>query len=213
MKFLIADTFTDSLARLTHAEQKATKLAAFDLQLDPAGEGKKFHRLVGIKDKNFWSTRVNDDLRIIVHMTNDSFLLCYVAHHDPAYDWARRRKLETHPRTGAAQLVEVRETVQAVILPRYVEVEPAAPAPKLPFAAFSDEVLKGLEFRAVVVMACNDEVVPLLERLEAVGDQADLQEVYDSERYLLYVACTRARDHLLVTSLEPVSEFLADLKG
>jgi superfamily I DNA/RNA helicase len=71
---------------------------------------------------------------------------------------------------------------------------------------------KGLEFRAVVVMACDDEVIPLQERIETVGDDADLQEVYDTERHLLYVACTRARDYLLVTSVQPASEFLDDLK-
>jgi superfamily I DNA/RNA helicase len=72
---------------------------------------------------------------------------------------------------------------------------------------------KGLEFRAVVVMGCDDEVIPLQERIESVGDDADLQEVYDTERHLLYVASTRARDHLLVTSVEPASEFLDDLRG
>ena len=72
-------------------------------------------------------------------------------------------------------------------------------------------IAKGLEFRAVVVMACDDEIIPLQERIETVGDDADLQEVYDTERHLLYVACTRARDHLLVTSVEPASEFLDDL--
>jgi superfamily I DNA/RNA helicase len=70
---------------------------------------------------------------------------------------------------------------------------------------------KGLEFRAVVVMACDDEIIPLQERIETVGDDADLQEVYDTERHLLYVACTRARDHLLVTGVDPVSEFLDDI--
>ena len=67
-----------------------------------------------------------------------------------------------------------------------------------------------LEFRAVAVMACDDEVIPLQERIETVGDDADLQEVYDTERQLLYVACTRARDHLLVTGVALVSEFLDD---
>ncbi|HGN2667526.1 TPA: 3'-5' exonuclease [Pseudomonas aeruginosa] len=71
---------------------------------------------------------------------------------------------------------------------------------------------KGLEFRAVVVMACDDEVIPLQERIETVGDDADLQEVYDTERHLLYVACTRARDELVVTSVIPASEFLDDLQ-
>jgi superfamily I DNA/RNA helicase len=71
---------------------------------------------------------------------------------------------------------------------------------------------KGLEFRAVVVMACDDEVIPSQQRIEEVGDDADLQEVYDTERHLLYVACTRARDELLVSGVEPASEFLDDLR-
>lgn len=71
---------------------------------------------------------------------------------------------------------------------------------------------KGLEFRAVAVMACDDEVIPLQERIETVGDDGDLQEVYDTERQLLYVACTRARDRLLVTGTAPASEFLDDLE-
>ena len=71
---------------------------------------------------------------------------------------------------------------------------------------------KGLEFRAVAVMACDDEIIPLQERIEKVTDTSDLEEVYNTERHLLYVACTRARDHLLVTSAEPASEFLDDMR-
>ena len=71
---------------------------------------------------------------------------------------------------------------------------------------------KGLEFRAVGVMACDDEVIPLQERIETVTDDNDLEEVYNTERHLLYVACTRARDHLIVTGVAPASEFLDDLK-
>jgi superfamily I DNA/RNA helicase len=71
---------------------------------------------------------------------------------------------------------------------------------------------KGLEFRAVAVMACDDEVIPLQARIESVSDDADLDEVYSTERHLLYVACTRARDHLLVTSVAPASEFLDDFR-
>jgi superfamily I DNA/RNA helicase len=69
---------------------------------------------------------------------------------------------------------------------------------------------KGLEFRAVVVMACDDGIVPDEERVEGVADESDLESVYDSERHLLYVACTRARDRLLITAVHPGSEFLTD---
>jgi len=66
----------------------------------------------------------------------------------------------------------------------------------------------------VVVVACDDEVIPSQRRIETVGDDADLREVYDTKRHLLYVACTRAREHLLVSAVDPVSEFLDDfVKG
>ena len=94
MQFCIADTFTDSLARLTGEEQKAAKTTAFDLQLDPANSGMQFHKLEKARDPNFWSVRVNHNIRLIVHKTDTSLLLCYVDHHDETYRWGERRKLE-----------------------------------------------------------------------------------------------------------------------
>lgn len=116
MDFRISDTFTASLNRLTGQEQKAVKTTAFDLQLDPTAPGMHFHKLDRAKDPNFWSVRVNADIRLIVHKTASSLLLCYVAHHDDAYAWAERRKIERHPTTGAAQLVEVRERIEQVAI-------------------------------------------------------------------------------------------------
>src|ERR1700691_1430261 len=127
VEFRIADTFTDSLVRLTAEEQKAVKTTAFDLQMDSSNPGLSFHKLVKARDRNFWSVRVSRDIRIIVHKTQSSLLLCYVDHHDKAYAWAERRKLETHPKTGAAQLVEIRETVQEIRIPVYVQAERGAP--------------------------------------------------------------------------------------
>ena len=126
MQFRIADTFTDSLAKLNNEEQKAVKTTAFDLQMNPESPGMQFHRIDKARDKNFWSVRVSDELRMIVHKSDRSLLLCYVGHHDDAYRWAERRKMEIHPKTGAAQLVEIRETVKEIIIPRYVEVDRAS---------------------------------------------------------------------------------------
>lgn len=143
MEFRIADTFTDSLARLTGEEQKTVKTTAFDLQLNPASPGMKFHKLDKAKDKNFWSVRVSGDIRLIVHKTQGSLLLCYVDHHDKAYHWAERRRLETHPKTGAAQLVEIRETIQEIVVPEYIETPKPLPvhAKKRLFGKISDEDL------------------------------------------------------------------------
>jgi hypothetical protein len=176
MEFRIADTFTDSLARLTSDEQKAVKTAAFDLQLNPAHPALQFHRLEKAKDPKFWSVRVNLDIRLIVHRTDSSLLLCYAGHHDNAYQWAERRKVETHPKTGAAQLVEIRETVREIAIPKYVEVETAAlPKPRL-FAAIPEEQLLGCgvppEWLADVRHANEDTLLELAGHLPAEAGEA-----------------------------------------
>jgi len=114
MEFRIADTFTSSLSRLTAQEQKAVKTTAFDLQMDPSSPGLSFHKLDRAKDSIFWPVRVNADIRLIVHRTKSSLLLVYVDHHDDAYKWAERRKIERHSTTGAMQLVDVRERIEEV---------------------------------------------------------------------------------------------------
>ena len=169
MRFLIAHTFTNSLAKLTGDEQKAAKTTAFDLQTDPSQPGLSFHRVDKSKDPNFWSVRVSRDVRIIVHRSAESTVLCYVDHHDDAYKWAERRKLETHPKTGAAQLVEVRETVREVIVPRAVETVPEVPTKPPLFAGISDDALSGYgvpdEWLSDVRAADEDSILDLAEHL------------------------------------------------
>ena len=135
MQFRIADTFTASLARLPNEQQRAAKTAAFDLQTNIAHPSLSLHRVTGAKDPGFWSARVNLDLRIILHRAGENVVICYVDSHDDAYRWAERRRLETHPTTGAAQLVELREVVQEVVVPVYVE---AVQAPAKPVALRPD---------------------------------------------------------------------------
>ena len=71
----------------------------------------------------------------------------------------------------------------------------------------------GLEFRAVAVMACDEDIIPDLERVESVTDIEGLDEVFDTERLLFHSVCARARDHLWVSAVDPASEFLDDLKN
>jgi mRNA-degrading endonuclease RelE of RelBE toxin-antitoxin system len=181
MEFRIADTFTDSLARLTGEEQKAVKTATFDLQVNPASPGLSFHRLDKAKDKHFWSVRVGSDIRLIIHKTTSSFLLCYVGHHDKAYAWAERRKLETHPKTGAAQLVEIRERVEEITVPVYVEASRPKPKPfQSPlFAHLTDEVLLSygvpVEWLNDVRKATEDSILTLSDHLPSEAAEALLE--------------------------------------
>lgn len=179
MTFLIADSFTDSLARLTGDEQKAVKTTAFDLQLDPSSPGLSFHKLDKVKDKRFWSVRVNADIRVIVHKSESSLLLCYVDHHDRAYAWAERRKLETHSKTGAAQFVEIRERVQEVVVPSFVPAPTKAPIQRLLFEHLDDEALLDYgvpqEWLNDVRQANEDSLLVLADHLPAEAAEALLE--------------------------------------
>jgi len=179
MNFRIADTFTDSLARLTGDEQKAVKTAAFDLQMNPAQPGLQLHKLDRSRDPRFWSIRVSRDIRLIVHKAAASLLLCYVDHHDRAYRWAERRKLETHPKTGAAQLVEVRETVREITVPLYVEEEPQAGPRPLLFAHVSEDDLLAYgvpaEWMEDVRRADEDSLLVLADHLPGEAAEALLE--------------------------------------
>jgi hypothetical protein len=168
MEFRIADTFTGSLARLSGDEQKAVKTTAFDLQLNPAHPSLQFHRLDKAKDQRFWSVRVNLDLRLIVHRTESSLLLCYTGHHDDAYQWAERRKLETHPKTGAAQLVEIRERVQEIVVPKYVKPCLFADVPEAELLSYGVPV----EWLKDVRQANEDSLLELAGHLPAEAAEA-----------------------------------------
>ncbi|HXM05650.1 MAG TPA: UvrD-helicase domain-containing protein [Chthoniobacterales bacterium] len=177
MEFLIADSFVDSLARLTGEEQKAVKTTAFDLQLNQANPGLSFHKLDKAKDKNFWSVRVNRDVRLIVHKSNANLLLCYVDHHDSAYQWAERRKLETHPKTGAAQLVEIRETVQEIFVPTYVETPKQLPKPLFENVSNDELLAYGVpaQWMDDVRKATEDTLLPLADHLPSEAAEALLE--------------------------------------
>ena len=187
MNFLIADTFTASFNRLSGLDQKAVKASVFDLQMDPVGNGLQLHRIDNSKDPNFWSARVNRDIRLIVHKTGDSLLVAYVSHHDDAYAWAERRRIEAHPRTGAVQIVEVRERVEEVAPPPtfdFVFPEPAtskekAAAPPALFSSLDDDALLSIgvpaDWLADVRAATEDGFFALTAHLPAEASEALLE--------------------------------------
>ena len=184
MNFLIAETFTASFNRLGGQDQKAVKASVFDLQMDPAGTGLQLHRIDKSKDPNFWSARVNRDVRLVVHKTGESILVAYVDHHDDAYAWAERRRIEAHPRTGAIQIVEVRERVEDVAPPEtfdFITPRPtltAAAQPQL-FASLGDDALLSIgvptDWIADVRGATEDGFFALAEHLPGEASEALLE--------------------------------------
>jgi superfamily I DNA/RNA helicase len=183
MTTVLADTFNAALARLNNDEQKQVKITVYDLQANPDQPGLRPHRIDVSKDPNFWSVRVNRDLRIIVHIDGDSLMLAYVGHHDDAYRWAERRRIETHPRTGAVQIVEVRERVEEVpVVPTMAPAPVSAPAPPpdpLLFVALSEDDLLSIgvptDWLSDVKSATEKRYFELAAHLPAEASEALLE--------------------------------------
>jgi len=190
MPTILADTFTAAIGRLAGDEQKQVKLTVFDLQTEPGRPGLQFHRIDKSKDPNFWSVRVSRDVRIVVHKTGESMLLAYVGHHDDAYRWAERRRIEVHPKTGAVQIVEVRERIEEIApavqpaldfgAPVEVSIAPKAPSSKLFDRLSRDDMLSiGVpeDWITDVLSADEDRFLALTDHLPAEAAEALLEYV------------------------------------
>ncbi|MDN2580872.1 UvrD-helicase domain-containing protein [Aquibium sp. ELW1220] len=173
MTVLIATSFTKSLGKLTGQEQAAVKVTVFDIQHNPDSPGLSLHRIDRCPDPDFWSARVSQDIRIVLHKRAGNTLFAYVGHHDDAYQWAQRRRLDEHPTTGAAQIVEIRETVEEVIVRRYVEQ--AEQKPSL-FASEDDQTLLSWgvpqDWLETVRQATDDTVLDIAGHLPDEAQEA-----------------------------------------
>ena len=95
------------------------------------------------------------------------------------------------------QIVEVRERVEEA-------------APRATFDFGLDIATPAAADVDPLLFACCEGILPLDDRIADAADAAELDEIYETERRLPYVAATCAREHLLLTGVKPVSEYLAD---
>lgn len=120
MRLIPARTFQKSIDRLDAQSQQVIKTTVMDLYFDLASQGKpraslRFHKLDRtVQDPGIRSVSASGDLRVILHQSGDTFVLLHADHHDAAYDWASRRRLQANPVTGAMQLIDIEEITQVV---------------------------------------------------------------------------------------------------
>lgn len=70
---------------------------------------------------------------------------------------------------------------------------------------------KGLEFRYVFIVGCQQGDVPAKVAMDMAADRAEKDAVFQREKNLLYVSMTRAREQLYITWTGRRSEFLREL--
>ncbi|MCC6129839.1 MAG: DEAD/DEAH box helicase [Acidobacteria bacterium] len=139
MTVAVAPTFFASADKLESGERARVFDFLAKFYENPAHPSLSLERVVK-RDPKIWSARITQELRAIVHRDGDTNLLLYAGHHDDAYQWAERRRVENHPVTGALQVIEVAETARE-------ELSWAAEAPKKKgglLKAHADDYLESL---------------------------------------------------------------------
>lgn len=146
-KVALSQDFLFQLSKLPKNVHSKVMQWAIKFQTDPKSPGINYENILGARDSNLKSVRIDNDWRGIVFKPNsgDVYVLLYVAHHDDAYRWAENRKLAVNPVTGAMQMVIVQsaeETAPAVDTSAQPPVVPANSPPL--FEALQDRELLSL---------------------------------------------------------------------
>lgn len=134
----ISDDFLTAYARIPKRAQKKVREFTSKFRQDPTSSGINYEKLSGKVDGRLRSVRVGIDYRAIVltPQQGDVYVLLWVDHHDEAYDWAKKRRVEVHPATGALQVYKTYEAIAPVLAE-----QPATDHARTRFHDFSDDEL------------------------------------------------------------------------
>lgn len=169
-KVALSQDFLFQLSKLPKNVHSKVMQWAIKFQTDPKSPGINYENILGARDSNLKSVRIDSDWRGIVFKpsSGDVYVLLYVAHHDEAYRWAENRKLAVNPVTGAMQMVMVQSVEEAAPVVATAEQAPVVPANTQPlFGVLQDRELLSLgvpqEMLAAVRTIVSDSQLDALQ--------------------------------------------------
>jgi len=153
-----SDKYFDSLLKLTPNEQAQANKAVMLFQQDPQHGGLHYEKLTAFRDDKLRSIRVNQDVRIILATVEKQnlYLMLYIDHHEQAYFWAARRKVEINPNTGNLQVFTVQE--QELI------------AAEQPAMVTQPGLFDAIRDRQLVQLGVPEEALPLVRSMKIEAD-------------------------------------------
>lgn len=195
----LSNEFMQCLSNLPREVQKKAIAFTEKFRKDPRSAGINYEVIRDARDSRIRSCRVDLDYRAIVLSpeSGDVYMLLWVAKHDDAYAWARRRTATVNPLTGSLQIVVANEIAEELLPAREMPVQPPL------FAALArDQAL------ALGVPEAN---LPLLQLLRTEEDLVALAPVLPQEAFeaLQLVASGESVESVLEliaqTALTPVA--------
>ncbi len=173
----ISDEFLKSFTKLPKQEQRRARKAIEKFRREPTTAALNYEPIHNMVDKKVRTIRVSDAYRAIVIKPpkGDVYLVVWVDHHDEAMAWARKKRFEVNPRSGALQVFEVRDAVAEP------EPEPStpptfsAPTPSYVGGPIPEgRLLSGLTDHDLLTCAVPDALIPAVRALRTEDDLEEL---------------------------------------
>lgn len=231
-KVAISEDFLTAFAALPRRIQGKVTEFINKFRNNPQSPGINYEKINGGMDKKIWSVRIDDTYRgIIVRQPETGvYLLLWVDHHDEAYAWARNKKCEIHPKTGAIQVFDIVTTpvvepaAQDFVL--FVEltdeglIELGVPEEQIPFVrsigdaqefyskkgSFASDTFEALSW--VVEGIPVDEVIELFkEEKEGSKPAENLADALDSPLSLKSFVVVEGEEELRRIMAEPLEKW------
>lgn len=111
VKVAISAEFLESYSRISKNRQTRVRSFIEKFKSHPTAPGLNYERIADAQDPNLCSVRIDQQYRAIILKpeTGNVFMLLWVDNHDDAYNWAKNRRVQIHPDTGALQVIDVAE--------------------------------------------------------------------------------------------------------
>lgn len=203
-KIAISDDFLQAYARLPKAQQKKVRTFLEKFRRDPTAAAIDYEPIHAMADDRVRTVRVDQTYRaVILHpRRGDVYTAVWVDHHDDAHDWARRKRFEVNPASGALQIFDT-EVLGAAAPEPAPEPEGSAPVAVagevMPGRVPEGRLLAGVDHEDLVILGLP---VPLLPAVRALRTEADLAELLghipeDAAYALIQLAAGRSAAEVL----------------
>ena len=127
MPVLIDQSLPVAVSRLEAKDAKRVWKFLSKFLENPSHPSLSLERITKTKNENLWSARISQELRAIVHKEGEFWTILHADHHDAAYQWASRKQIARHSKTGVLQIVESPEVVEKQV-PDFLTVNLALPS-------------------------------------------------------------------------------------
>jgi len=173
-KVAISADFLAAFSRIPRAQQKKVREFTEKFRADPTIASINYERLAQMRDDKVRSVRIGIDYRaIVIHPPRgDVYLLVWVDHHDEAMAWARDKRFDVNPRTGALQVVDVEQAESQ----QQEEAAPEPPATLHEGTSTPAALFEELDDPSLLSVGLPEVLLPSVRALE---DDAQLDKLRD----------------------------------